>query len=146
MISSWLLNFESSTLKAARSTIKGVVSVSRVNCFNFLVCSCPIRKGSVLPSDFLTAGGVENRKVLKISEGTPNVLDLMREKAVDLIINTPTVGKKPKRDGYMIRCSAVDLDVPYITTIAGAQAAVNAIDQVRNREIEVKSWNEYFGR
>jgi len=97
-------------------------------------------------SDFLTANGVENRKVLKISEGTPNILNLMIEKDIDLIINTPTVGKKPKRDGYMIRCSAVDLDVPYITTIAGAQATVNAIDQVRNREIKVKSWNEYFGR
>jgi len=97
-------------------------------------------------SDFLTSKGVDNRKLLKISEGTPNILNLMREKGIDLIINTPTIGKKPKRDGYMIRCSAVDLDVPYITTIAGSQAAVNAIDQVRNREIEVKSWNDYFGR
>ncbi|MBU4437061.1 MAG: carbamoyl-phosphate synthase large subunit [Candidatus Altiarchaeota archaeon] len=97
-------------------------------------------------SDFLAKNGVDNRKVLKISEGSPNVLDLMREKGIDLIINTPTVGKKPKRDGYKIRCSAVDLDVPYITTVAGALAAANAIDLVRHREMEVKSWNDYFGR
>ncbi len=97
-------------------------------------------------SDFLTKNGVDNRKVLKISEGSPNVLDLMREKSIDLIINTPTIGKKPKRDGYKIRCSAVDLDVPYITTVAGALAAANAIDLVRHREMEVKSWNDYFGR
>jgi len=97
-------------------------------------------------SDFLAKNGVENRKVLKISEGSPNALDLMSDKGIDLIINTPTVGKKPKRDGYMIRCSAVDLDVPYITTVAGALAAVNAIDLVRHREMGVKSWNDYFGR
>ncbi len=95
-------------------------------------------------SDFLAENGVKNRKVLKINEGSPNVLDLMRDKSIDLIINTPTIGKQPKRDGYKIRCSAIDLDVPYITTVAGAQAAANAINQVRNREIEVRSWNEYF--
>ncbi len=97
-------------------------------------------------SVYLTKNGISNRKILKISEGSPNILDLMRDKKIDLIINTPSVGRKPKRDGYMIRCGAVELDIPYITTIAGAQATANAIEQVRNREIEVKSWNEYFGK
>ncbi len=96
-------------------------------------------------SDYLTENGIVNRRILKISEGRPNVLDLMREKQIDLIINTPTVGRNPRRDGYMIRCSAIELDIPYITTLASALAAVNAIDKVRNREIEVRSWNEYFG-
>ncbi len=97
-------------------------------------------------SVYLTKNGIDNMRILKISEGSPNILDLMREKKVDLIINTPSIGRKPKRDGYMIRCGAVELDIPYITTLAGAQAAANAIEQVRNREIEVKSWNEYFGK
>lgn len=95
-------------------------------------------------SNYLTKNGINNRKIFKISEGSPNILDLMKDKKIDLIINTPSIGKNPKRDGYMIRCGAVELDVPYITTIAGAQATANAIEQVRNREIEVKSWNEYF--
>lgn len=95
-------------------------------------------------SNYLTKNGINNRKILKISEGSPNALDLMRERKIDLIINTPSIGRSPKKDGYMIRCGAVELDTPYITTIAGAQATVNAIEQVRNREIEVKSWNEYF--
>jgi len=97
-------------------------------------------------SDYLGGNGIQNRKILKISEGSPNILDLMSEKQIDLIINTPTVGRNPRKDGYRIRCSAVELDIPYITTLAGALAAVNAIQKVRDREIEVKSWNEYFGR
>ncbi|HDH41461.1 MAG TPA: carbamoyl-phosphate synthase large subunit [Candidatus Altiarchaeales archaeon] len=97
-------------------------------------------------SDYLSDNGIPNRKILKISEGSPNILDLMRERQIDLIINTPTVGRNPKRDGYRIRCSAVELNIPYITTVAGALAAVNAIQKVRDREIEVRSWNEYFGR
>ena len=94
----------------------------------------------------LAGNGIENRRILKISRGSPNILDLMRERKVDLIINTPSVGRNPMRDGYRIRCGAVDLNIPYITTIAGAQAAVNAIEKVRNRELSVKSWNEYFGK
>jgi carbamoyl-phosphate synthase large subunit len=97
-------------------------------------------------SDYLSENAIQNRRILKISEGSPNVLDLMSEKQIDLIINTPTIGRNPKKDGYMIRCSAVELNTPYITTVAGALAAVNAIQKVRDREIEVKSWNEYFGR
>ncbi len=97
-------------------------------------------------SDYLTDNGIKNRKILKISDGRPNVLDLMRKNQIDLILNTPTIGRNPKKDGYMIRCSAVELNVPYITTMASAYAAVNAIQHVRDREIEVKSWNEYFNR
>jgi len=92
----------------------------------------------------LAEKGIENRRVLKISDGSPNVLDLIKDKRIDLIINTPTVGRNPKRDGYKIRSSAVKLGIPYITTIAGAQAAVLAIEKVRDRKLEVKSWNEYF--
>ncbi|OYT54811.1 MAG: carbamoyl phosphate synthase large subunit [Candidatus Altiarchaeales archaeon ex4484_2] len=88
--------------------------------------------------------GVNNRKILKISEGSPNILDLMNSKQISLIINTPTVGKNPMRDGYKMRSSAVKLNTPYITTSAGAQAAVNAIEKVREREIDVRSWNDFF--
>jgi len=92
----------------------------------------------------LRNAGIENRGILKISEGSPNILDLMKSRDVNLIINTPTVGKNPMRDGYKIRSSAVKLNIPYITTIAGAHAAVNAIEKVREREIKVRSWNEFF--
>jgi carbamoyl-phosphate synthase large subunit len=95
-------------------------------------------------SEYLEKHGVKNTRVLKISEGSPNVLDMMKDNKINLIINTPSIGRRPKKDGYMIRRSAVELNVPYITTIASAFAAVNAIEVVKNREIEVRSWNEYF--
>jgi len=97
-------------------------------------------------SEILSENNIENMKIMKISEGSPNILDLIHDKRVDLIINTPSTGKGPRRDGYMIRRGAVELGIPYITTIAGAQAAVNAIRRVKDREIEVKSWNEYFSK
>ncbi len=87
---------------------------------------------------------IGNRTILKISEGSPNILDLVKGRRVDLIINTPTVGRSPKRDGYKMRRSAVELDIPYITTVSGAQAAAKAIEKVGQKEIKVKSWNEYF--
>lgn len=95
-------------------------------------------------STFLDRKKIQNRRILKISEGQPNILDLMREKKVDLIINTPRIGRDPRKDGYMIRRGAVELNTPYVTTIAGALATVKAIEKVRNSEIQVKSWNEYF--
>jgi len=95
-------------------------------------------------SKYLIENNIPNKTILKISEGSPNVIDLMKEKKVDLIINTPSVGRDPKRDGYMIRRGAVELNIPYVTTIAGAIATVNAIEKVRTREIKVKAWNEYF--
>ncbi len=95
-------------------------------------------------SDYLTEKGIKNRKILKISEGSPNILNLMKDNKIDLIINTPGIGKVPKKDGYRIRVSAVELDIPYITTISGAHAAVTAIRDVKKREVEVKSLNEYF--
>ncbi|ODS42451.1 MAG: carbamoyl-phosphate synthase large chain [Candidatus Altiarchaeales archaeon IMC4] len=95
-------------------------------------------------SDYLTENAVENRRILKISEGGPNVLDLMNAGEISLIISTPKVGRHPKRDGYMIRRGAVERDIPYVTTVTGAIATAGAIESVRNRELGVKSMNEYF--
>ena len=60
--------------------------------------------------------------VKKVSEGSPNVVDLIRAGKVDLIVNTPR-SKQGRRDGYEIRRAAVDFSVPYITTIQAAMAA-----------------------
>lgn len=95
-------------------------------------------------SKYLTENGAVNQTINKISEGRPNIIDFMKERRVDLIINTPSVGRDPKKDGYVMRRGAVELDVPYITTMAGATATVNAIEKVRHREVKVKSWNSYF--
>ncbi len=76
---------------------------------------------------------------------TPNALSLMREGKVQLIINTPTEGSGPKRDGYRMRRVAVEYGIPFITTVAAAQAAANAIQLTKKGAIEVRPINEYLG-
>ncbi|RLI74775.1 carbamoyl phosphate synthase large subunit, partial [Archaeoglobales archaeon] len=66
---------------------------------------------------FLKKHGIDAGIVLKVSQGRPNILDLIINKRVDLIINTPS-GKRGKTEGFMIRRAAVDYGVPYITTVA----------------------------
>jgi carbamoyl-phosphate synthase large subunit len=91
----------------------------------------------------LEKNGIPATLVKKIREGSPNILDMMMERDVDLIINTPTVGKIPYTDGFYIRRYAVDLNVPYITTITGAEAAVEAIESIKKGEISIHSLDEY---
>ncbi len=96
---------------------------------------------------FLIENGIPCKIVKKVSEGRPNVVDLIINKEVDLIINTPTGGKKQYSDGYKIRRAAVDFKIPYITTITAAKAAVLAIKSIKkNNNISVKSLEEYYSK
>ncbi len=83
-------------------------------------------------------------KVKKVSQGTPNIRDQILDKKIDMIINT-SYGKQAARDGYIIRRLAIELGIPYVTTLAGARAVLNAIESTGNAEINVKSLNEYAG-
>lgn len=89
------------------------------------------------------APGVNIEKVKKVSQGSPNIRDAILNKEIDLIINT-SEGKQSAKDGYIIRRLAIELGIPYVTTLAGARAALNAIDAVQNNAIKVKSLNEYI--
>ncbi len=80
--------------------------------------------------DFLRDHGVEAEVVNKVSEGSPHIVDHMLERAYDLIINIPTRGKRPHTDGFAIRRRAIDLAVPYITTVSAARAASQAVRSV----------------
>ncbi|BAZ99024.1 carbamoyl-phosphate synthase large subunit [Methanothermobacter sp. EMTCatA1] len=80
--------------------------------------------------------------VRKVSQGSPNIRDAILDGEVGLIINTPS-GKQSADDGYLIRRMAVELGIPYVTTLAGARAALNAIEAVRMGKITVKSLDEY---
>lgn len=91
----------------------------------------------------LKEAGVKSRQVLKVSQGSPNIIDCIHAGEVTLIINTPTIGRNPARDGYMIRRAAIDFRIPYITTLAGAQAAVQAIESMLKGKISIGSLNEY---
>lgn len=80
--------------------------------------------------------------IRKVSQGSPNIRDAMINGEVAFVINTPS-GKQSADDGYIIRRLAIELGIPYVTTIAGANAVLKAIEEASNGEINVKSLNEY---
>lgn len=89
------------------------------------------------------AKGVYIEKIKKVSQGSPNIRDAILNKEINLIINT-SEGKQSAKDGYIIRRLAIELGIPYVTTLSGARAALNAIEAVQNNEINVKSLNEHI--
>src|ERR671919_1005564 len=89
--------------------------------------------------------GVPVTAINKIAEGSPHVVDYIREGEVDLVINTPT-GSGARSDGYEIRKAAVRHGIPCVTTMTGASAAVRAIAAQREHEAEVRSLQELHGQ
>ncbi|MBU4418650.1 MAG: carbamoyl phosphate synthase large subunit, partial [Candidatus Omnitrophica bacterium] len=82
-------------------------------------------------------------KVLpKINEGRPNILDLMKDGKIQMVINTPS-GRIPRQDEVKIRSQVVLYNIPYTTTIFGAQATVNGIQMLIKKDLGVKSLQEY---
>ncbi len=90
----------------------------------------------------LADAGVTAKQLCKLQEGSPNVLDLINRKAVNLIINTPS-GARPRKDEVTIRSSAVSRGIPCITTIAGAQASVKGIETMIQEDLHVRPMQEY---
>jgi carbamoyl-phosphate synthase large subunit len=78
-----------------------------------------------------------------MSEGRPHIVDLIINNQIALIINT-TIGKQTIRDSFAIRRTALDYNVPYTTTIRGAEAAVKAIESMKLKKIEVKPIQLYY--
>jgi carbamoyl-phosphate synthase large subunit len=88
--------------------------------------------------------GVPVERILKLSEGSPNVVERIEAGRVDLVINTPT-GSGARADGYEIRRAAVARGIPCVTTMTGASAAQRAILALRRDEPEVRSLQELRG-
>ena len=91
---------------------------------------------------YLEARGIKTKPVMKISEGRPHVIDLLTDGSISLMINTP-VGKESHIDDYEIRRAAIIHNVPYTTTIAGAEAATEGLLSLLSKNITVKSLQEY---
>ena len=85
--------------------------------------------------------GVPVERILKLSEGSPNVVEAIDAGDVDLVVNTPT-GSGARADGYEIRRAAVARGVPCITTMSGASAAQRAIRAGRGEAPQVTSLQE----
>ena len=92
---------------------------------------------------YLESEGIAVRVVNKVQDGRPHVVDAIVNGEAGLLINT-TMGAKAIADSYHIRRTALEYNVPYFTTMAGARAAVSAIRSLRRSELTVKSLQEYY--
>ncbi|MEW6510482.1 MAG: carbamoyl-phosphate synthase large subunit [Bacteroidota bacterium] len=93
-------------------------------------------------SAFLKRSGIANRPVLKASEGTLNIIDIIKNGWVQLIINTP-LGQISRQDEHAIGRTAYEYKIPFITTLSAAASAAKSIDQLRKRPLEVMSVQEH---
>jgi len=92
----------------------------------------------------LKEAGIEAEFVYKISEGRPNVEDKLKNKDIDLVINTSD-NKSSKDDAKKIRQSVLRFKIPYFTTIAAALAATHAIEAIQNQSaLEPKALQDYL--
>ncbi|MBD3420670.1 MAG: carbamoyl-phosphate synthase large subunit [Chitinivibrionales bacterium] len=90
----------------------------------------------------LHSNGVIAKKVYKIDEGKPNVVDLIKSGEIDMLINIPG-GKKGQQDSKPIRSAAVTQGIPYITTLEAAQAAISGMDSLAKTGFQIKSIQEF---
>jgi carbamoyl-phosphate synthase large subunit len=92
---------------------------------------------------FLEENGVRSEIIYKIHEQRPNIVDEIKSKAINLVINTPS-GRLSKRDDSYIRKAAIKYKIPYITTTAAAAAASWGIAAHREKQGAIISLQEYM--
>lgn len=90
----------------------------------------------------LSSNGINAKMVPKIGEGKPDIIDLIKSNAINLVINVPA-GKKSQIDSKPIRSAAVSQGIPYITTLEGAQAALSGMDSTERTGFSVKPIQDY---
>jgi carbamoyl-phosphate synthase large subunit len=90
----------------------------------------------------LEKAGLKVSRIFKLAEGRPNALDLLKNRELQLVINTPA-GQTPRADEVKIRTTAVYTGTPIMTTISGAKAAALGIAALRKSGYSVKTLQEY---
>jgi carbamoyl-phosphate synthase large subunit len=93
-------------------------------------------------ANILEKAGLKVQRVLKLLEGRPNIVDLIKNKEIQLVINTPS-GAAPRADEIKIRTTAIYSSTPIITTLSSAKAAALGIAAFKQRGYEVKTVQEY---
>jgi len=86
--------------------------------------------------------GLPAEMVKKVQEGSPNIAEAIKNGEIAMVINTPTDAHS-HADSYYLRRNALDYQVPYFTTIAGADAAVEGIELLKEGELDVQALQEY---
>ena len=91
----------------------------------------------------LEKAGLKVQRVFKLDEGRPNTIDLLKNREINLVINTPS-GQTPRADEVKIRTTAVYTNTPIMTTLSGAKAAAQGIAALKKSGYQVKTIQEYF--
>ncbi len=99
-------------------------------------------KSTIGTHTFLSEHDIQSELILKMHEGRPNIVDGIKNKEIQLVINTPS-GKLSKYDDSYIRKAAIKYKVPHITTLAAALAAARGIAAYRQGKDSVRSLQEY---
>ena len=94
-------------------------------------------------AELLRSHGLDVKTVLKMYEGRPNVVDMIKNGEVALIINTAS-GKRTANDSRAIREATLHYGVPYTTTMSGARAIARAIHAAQNNPLRVESIQDYY--
>jgi carbamoyl-phosphate synthase large subunit len=90
----------------------------------------------------LVRAKIKVKKVFKVHEGRPNVVDRIKNGDINFIINTPS-GKIPREHEVMIRNAALARKIPIMTTVRAAQASANGIRSLQKNKVQVRTLQEY---
>jgi carbamoyl-phosphate synthase large subunit len=126
-----LVSLQKSTRPRALETIK------RLHQLGFGILAT---EGTAL---YCREAGIPVETVKKIDEGRPNVVDIITNKDVALVLNTPS-GAHSRKDGFAIRNAALGAGVPIITTLAAADAAAEAMESLQKRNWTIRSLQDYY--
>ena len=108
-----------------------------------LVAKLLVDNGYILLStrgthDFLQKKGVSSKLINKVAEGSPHVVEYIKENKIDLVINT-TENKQAIKDSFTIRRTSVDLNIPYYTNMRATKILTKSLITMKNQPISVKA-------
>ena len=93
-------------------------------------------------ASYFQARGIPSQVVKKVQDGKPHIADIIKKGEIAMVINTPTDAHS-QADSYYLRRCALDYHVPYYTTIAGAEAAAEGIEFLKQHEFDVQALQDY---
>jgi len=93
-------------------------------------------------ASYFESRGIPSEVVNKVHEGSPHIADFVKKGEIAMVINTPQDAHS-QADSYYIRRCALDYQVPYFTTVAGAEAAAEGIEYLKERDFEVQALQDY---
>jgi carbamoyl-phosphate synthase large subunit len=94
-------------------------------------------------AEFFRVAGLPIETINKFADGSPHTVDLIRNGKVQLIINTP-LGPNAHSDGAEIRSAGISMNVPLLTTLSAAAAAVSAIQALKKKQLRYRSLQQHY--